>query len=77
VGEACGANGEEERVWIIGRKPRGKETTRKTKKWVYIKMDLVEKRWGSVDWISLAQDRDNELSSSIKCCETIEWLHNW
>jgi hypothetical protein len=32
VGGTCGTNrGEEERVEVIGRKARGKETTRKTK----------------------------------------------
>jgi hypothetical protein len=39
-----------------------------------IKMDLVEIRWGGLDWIGLAQDRkmesccecDNEISGSIK-----------
>jgi hypothetical protein len=31
VGETCGTNGrEEERVLVIGRKARGKDTTRKT-----------------------------------------------
>jgi hypothetical protein len=31
VGGTCGTNGrEEERVYVIGRKPRRKETTRKT-----------------------------------------------
>jgi hypothetical protein len=31
VGGTCGMNGgEEERVWVIGRKARGKETIRKT-----------------------------------------------
>jgi hypothetical protein len=32
VGGICSTNGgEEERVYVIGRKARGKETTRKTK----------------------------------------------
>jgi hypothetical protein len=32
VGGTCGMNGgEEERVYVTGRKARGKETTRKTK----------------------------------------------
>jgi hypothetical protein len=31
VGGACGMNGEEECVSVIGRKARGKETIRKTK----------------------------------------------
>jgi hypothetical protein len=37
---------------------RGKEATKKTKTWVdYIKVDLLEIGWGSVDWIGLAQGR--------------------
>jgi hypothetical protein len=50
-----------------------------------IKTDLVEIGWGGVDWIGLAEDRvkwralegSNKPSGSIKCWETIEWLHNW
>jgi hypothetical protein len=35
MGRACNTNGgEEERVYIIGGKARGKETARKTKPWV-------------------------------------------
>jgi hypothetical protein len=50
---------EEERIWVIVGKARGKETTRKTKPEVsgYIKMDLEEVGWGDVDWIGLPQDR--------------------
>jgi hypothetical protein len=59
VGLAFRANeGEGERVCVIGRKARGKETTRKTKTWTdNIKMDLLEVGLGGVDWIGLAQDR--------------------
>jgi hypothetical protein len=41
-------------------KARRKETTRKTKRmWVdNIKMDLRAIGWGGMDWIDLAQDRD-------------------
>jgi hypothetical protein len=68
MGVACSTNGgEEERVWVISGKVRGKETTRKTGKsegkrplgrprhrWVdNIKMDLEEIGWGGVDWIGL------------------------
>jgi hypothetical protein len=51
-----------------------------------INKDLVEIGWGDVGWIYLVQDREtwrvlcergNEISGSIKCQETIEWLHNW
>jgi hypothetical protein len=45
VGEACGTNeGEEERVWVIGRKTRRKVSTRKTRyRWMdNNKLDLAE-----------------------------------
>jgi hypothetical protein len=44
----------------IGRKVRKKESTRKTKtRWVdNIKMDIGEIGWGGMDWIDLAQGRD-------------------
>jgi hypothetical protein len=56
------------------------------RRWVdNIKMDLRQIGWGGVDWIDLAQDRDqwrswehgNEPSGSIKCWEALEYLHNW
>jgi hypothetical protein len=54
MGGACSTNGgEEERVYIVGGKARGKEATRKTN----IRMELAEVGWGDVDWIGLAQDR--------------------
>jgi hypothetical protein len=66
-----------------GRRPLG----RPRRRWVdNIKMDLLEIGWGGVDWIGLAQDRDKwralvnavmNLRGSIKCWETIKWLHNW
>jgi hypothetical protein len=49
-------------------------------------MDLREIRWDSMDWIEVAQDRDQwralvntvlNLWVSIKCWEVLEWLHNW
>jgi hypothetical protein len=42
----------------------------------------MEIGWGGVDWIDMAQDRDQwrehdvESSSSIKCWEVLEGLHN-
>jgi hypothetical protein len=60
VGGTCGTDGrEEERVKVIGRKARGKETTRRPRcKWMdNIKMDLSEIGLNVVDWIGLAQDR--------------------
>jgi hypothetical protein len=61
-----------------GRRPLGRPRHR----WVdNIRMGHVEVGWGDVDWIGLAQDRDGRRalmnSGSIKCWETIKWLHNW
>jgi hypothetical protein len=43
---------------------RRKETTRETKtRWVNnIKIDLREIGWGGMDWIELAEDRDQRLA---------------
>jgi hypothetical protein len=49
-------------------------------------MDLREIGWDDIDWIDLAQDRDQwrvlvntviKPSGSIKCWEVLEQLHNW
>jgi hypothetical protein len=44
---------------LVG-KPEGKiPLGRPRRRWLdNIRMDLVEVRWGDVDWIGLAQDRD-------------------
>jgi hypothetical protein len=44
---------------LVG-KPEGKKPLgRPRRRWVdNIRMDLVEVRWGYVDWIGLVQDRD-------------------
>jgi hypothetical protein len=50
----------EEYIWDIGGKVRTKKTTKRSiRRWVdNIKMDLREIVWGGMDWIDLAQDRD-------------------
>jgi hypothetical protein len=43
---------------LVG-KPEGKRPLgRPRRRWVDIRMDLGEVRWGGVDWIGLAQDRN-------------------
>jgi hypothetical protein len=55
MGRAFSTNvGEEECIWDTGGKAR-----RPRHGWVdNIKMNLREIGWGSMDWIDLAQDRD-------------------
>jgi hypothetical protein len=67
---------------ILVGKPKGKRPLgRPRHRWVNINMDLRETGWGGMDWIDLAQDRDqwkgscehgNEPSCSIKCSEVPE-----
>jgi hypothetical protein len=77
--------GENREVYkLLVAKPEGKRPLRRPmcRRVDNIKMDLGEIGRGDVDWIGLYQDRDkcefgDEPSGSIKCWETIEWLHNW
>jgi hypothetical protein len=64
-----------------GKRPLGRPRRRLDN----IKMDLREIGWDSMDWIDLAQNRNqwralvnngNQHSGSIKCWEVVEWLHN-
>jgi hypothetical protein len=41
-----------------------------------IKMDLREIGWDGVDWINMAQDRDQWRALAIKCWGVLEGLHN-
>jgi hypothetical protein len=66
-----------------GKRPLG----RPRRRWVdNIKMDLREIGWDGVDWIDMAQDRNQwralvnmvlNLRVSIKCWGVLEGLHNW
>jgi hypothetical protein len=54
---------------ILVGKPEGKRSLgRPRRRWVdNIKMDLREIGWDGADWMDLAQDRDQRLSSVSKC----------
>jgi hypothetical protein len=44
---------------LVGKRPLG----RPRRRWLdNIRVDLVEVRWGDVDWIGLAQDRDRWIA---------------
>jgi hypothetical protein len=86
---SCSTNGEKNAYRIVVGEPEGKRPLGKPRRrWVdNIKIDLEDGGWGDVDWIGLAQDRNrwravvnsvlNLPTGSMKCWETIEWLHNW
>jgi hypothetical protein len=61
MGRACSTNGEKRNAYmILVGKPEGKRPLgRKRHGWVYnITMHLRETGWDGMDWIYLAQDRD-------------------
>jgi hypothetical protein len=61
MGRACSTNGEKRNAYraLVG-KPEGKRPLgRPKRRWENnIRMDLREIGWGGMDWIDLAQDRD-------------------
>jgi hypothetical protein len=61
MGRECSTHGEKRNAYrILVGKPEGKRSLRrpKHKREVNIKMGLREIGWGGVDWINLAQDRE-------------------
>jgi hypothetical protein len=61
MGRACSTNGEKRNSYrLMVGKPEGKRPLRRPRcRWVdNIKMNLREIGWDNVDWIDLAQDRD-------------------
>jgi hypothetical protein len=61
MGGACSTNGENRNAYrILVGNPEGKRPLgRPGHRWEdNIKMDLREIRWGGMDWIVLARDRD-------------------
>jgi hypothetical protein len=61
MGMACSTNGEKRNAYrMLVKKPEGKRPlSRPRRRWVdNIKLDLREIRRGCMNWIDLAQDRD-------------------
>jgi hypothetical protein len=61
MGRACSTNGEKMNSYsILARKPDGtRPLGRPRRRWVdNSKMNLREIGWGDIEWIDLAQDRD-------------------
>jgi hypothetical protein len=61
MGGACSTNGEKRNAYRIlvgkpeGKRPLGRPRCRRVDN---IKMDLRKTGWDGVDWIAIAQDRD-------------------
>jgi hypothetical protein len=50
----CSTNGgEEEPVYVIGGKARGKETAGKTNTWMGVILEWILERWDGVSWTGL------------------------
>jgi hypothetical protein len=89
ISRACSTNGEKRNAYrILMGTPEGKRPLGRPRlSWEdNIKRNLREIEWGDMDWIDLAQDRDqwegsyeqgNEPSGSIKYKEVLGLLQNW
>jgi hypothetical protein len=58
---ACSTIGENRNTYrILVRKPEGKRPLGRPRRWLVdnIKLDVREIGWSGMDWIALAQDRD-------------------
>jgi hypothetical protein len=83
----CSTNGGKRNAYrILVGKPEGKRPLgRSRRRWVdNIKIDLRETGWKAVDWIDMAQGRDEwralgniVLNLPVPSWEVLEGLHNW
>jgi hypothetical protein len=60
MGRDCSTHGDENEYWVLVGKPEGKRPLGIPRHiWVdNIKMDLKEIGWGGMNWVDLAEDRD-------------------
>jgi hypothetical protein len=61
IGRACGTHGKEDECHriLVGKPERKRHIRTPRRRWEdNIKMDLREIGWGGMDWIDLAQDRE-------------------
>jgi hypothetical protein len=83
MGRACSTNGEKRKPYriLVGKPERKKSLGRPRRRWEgNIKIDFREIEWVCMDWIDLAQDRDQwrtlvntgEPTGSINCWEVLE-----
>jgi hypothetical protein len=72
---------------LVGKLEVKRPLGRPKRRWMdNIKMDLTEIGWDGMDWIELAQDRDQcrtlvntvmNFRGPYYCWESPEWLQNW
>jgi hypothetical protein len=63
MGGACNTNGEKRNACrlLVGKPEDKRPLGRPRRRWVNnIRRDLGEMRWGGVDWIGMAQERDKQ-----------------
>jgi hypothetical protein len=75
MGRACSTNEENAYRILVGKSEGKRPLGRPRRRWVYnIKMNLREIGWDGMDWIVLAQDRDQcmALVNTVECWEVLE-----
>jgi hypothetical protein len=66
------------RVWCEGQKERDHKEGIHIGGKKIIKVDIREIGWDGMDWIDLAQDRDQcNAFVNTKCLEILEFLSDW
>jgi hypothetical protein len=61
MGRACSTNGVKRNAYrmLVGKAEGKRPLVRPSRRWVdKVKTDLGEVSWGAIDWIDLAEDRD-------------------
>jgi len=75
MGRACGLHGRQRGAYkvFVGRPERNRPLGRPMHRWKdNIKIDLQGGGWGGMDWLYLAEDRDNWLA--LVNAEMILWV---
>jgi hypothetical protein len=81
MGKECSTNGEQRNAYriLVGKPEGNRPLVRQRRRWLNnIKMDLRDIGWDDMDWIDLAQDRDQwkDLVNAVMNLRVPKMLRN-